>query len=201
MKSDLKSGEFLHLLREIQAGSEPIDSLLMHPEFKRKTMLICQKFQMKAEYSAEDLYQDVCLKVFNHQDTLRNPDNIPGKKAFFSWLSAVARNAFYNEIRKTKLLINTLSVEEIDIADPGIKLDGQVLLSEFEEFIKALPEGHQRAVKLWLTECSYREIGKILNDEGIKNTHVTVRTWIKDALSGFVNRSSPVERKSSRKRA
>ncbi|CAM2066523.1 RNA polymerase sigma factor [Sulfidibacter corallicola] len=58
------------------------------------------RYRMNSRHDAEDLFQDVCLKVFNKLDTLKDPN------AFRSWLFAIAANAVRSFFRGRKKVVS-----------------------------------------------------------------------------------------------
>lgn len=92
------------------------------------------------QQAAEDLLQDVYLKIHTHVDTLRDSERLQ------SWVYRIARNVIYDYYRSQK------AVEEIpeDIAAPeDIDLSDDVAARlGVREMINALPEEYREALIL-----------------------------------------------------
>lgn len=194
MKTALRAEkEFNETLRSILAGKQGVGSLLEHPEFELIGRRFCSRFKSNGEWDAEDLYQEACLRVLKWSGKL-SPDNIPDEEAFFSWLFKVVQNVYRSKLRKSKAVSHLRKIEaggdsrpaeELIIPDLSINLDNEVLLKEFEMFSRVLPKERLRSLMLWFEDRSYREIAVILNSEGIRCSHTTVRHWVDDAFTSF----------------
>jgi len=88
---------------------------------------------------AEDILQDVFLKVLTKLDSVNNP------KSLRAWVYQIARNAMIDHIRSAK------SFEELPeelAAEDDEKPAAQELMRCFEPMIEALPKGYREAVRL-----------------------------------------------------
>lgn len=195
MNLETRSGseeEFLHLLREILAGKGTINALLAHPSFMRRGERICQHIKKDRE-AGRELFQEACLRilVLKHRQSILSKFDIPDENAFFAWFYVLARNIDRNNYRRdhrgeTHISIHDLKLEGTNLTSQGLDLEVKSLLGEFLEYIKSLPEEKAQAVNLWLSDYSTREIAEILNNSGIKCSHVTVHVWVKTALKTFL---------------
>ncbi len=187
----------------------PIGSLLGNAQFRRRLLTFCRSrdFSMfSGSYSAEDLYQDTCLKVFKCRSDLVAAGNILGEHDFWGWLFIVTRNQYYNRVRQFKKGENNgwfrceKSVEDLDKASTEYDYEGQHLLSRFRDFIKGYSDRRQRAITLWLQGYSSREIVAKLESE-VRCSHVTVWHWIKIAVDDFRRTLEAYETEPARSRA
>jgi len=108
--------------------------------------------------SAEDILQEVFLKIHSGLANLENPS---GLKA---WLYAVARNATIDHIRKRR---NDLSLEELPEESTADSSDPAPSADEFEPCLRALaerlPELYREPILLSEFEgTTHKEAGKIL---------------------------------------
>jgi DNA-directed RNA polymerase specialized sigma24 family protein len=196
MKTATESEEdFSHLLREIQAGREPVSAIIGHPEFILRARSICYQYQFKdwrGVYGPEDLCQDACMKMLRYNATILDSNNISGEEEFFKWFYVVARAAFltaYRRLMRFKLTrsVTLIPIEESPpIKDPGADSEGKCFLSEFLKFTaEKLPAERRHAVELWLQGYSSRETAAILNDAGIMCSHTTTQNWVSASLRTF----------------
>ncbi|MGZ8842592.1 MAG: RNA polymerase sigma factor [Pyrinomonadaceae bacterium] len=174
--------DFELTLRECRSGRKPIDSLLVHPAFVKRTRRICL-LHAQNEYDAEELYQDVSLKVCQ---SLRRTAGFPDERSFFSWLRVIARNVFFDRFRMRDRR-EEVSIDDLDIPDPGIDLERDYYWRELREKVRSCiasqPVERRLATELYiLTGYSARETAEILNRQGIKCSHATVTNWVRDAL-------------------
>ena len=126
----------------------------------RKVFNVAYKFVGKHD-EAEDLTQDIFLKIFKSLDTFDRRAN------FQTWLISVSRNLcidHYRSIRKERQTI----AREVDTADlqppsrertPYALAEHQDLRAQLKQALEALPETLRTAVVLRdLQELSYQEI-------------------------------------------
>jgi RNA polymerase sigma factor (sigma-70 family) len=181
--------KFYWLLMEVLAGRRPIEEIFEHDVFRSRGKRICQAVARVGSYEWEDVFQDVCLKVWRSGDTLC-PDNIPNEAAFFSWLFVVARNCRFDKFRgKGKLRggeesLSDISTEELRLVemDTGSSPEEEC---RRQEFLESLPENRRRALILWYEGYSCEKIAEILTREGIPCSNVTARKWGRDALQAY----------------
>jgi len=193
--ADEPEGEyaFYHLLCDYFAGLVLIDAVLAHAEFQRRLKRYSFIHARKKE-DADDLCQEASLRVFLYQHTL-SPENTPNERAFFGWLFVLTRNAFLSGLRSRGVPIDDQLIEDIQVADGGPSPEDECYRREFVEFSKSLPDSHRLAVEYFLESYSFREIMRLLNAAGIRCSHVTVRTWVRDAQSAFETRKQSSVRK------
>src|SRR6185312_1456734 len=153
-------------------------------QFQKRLKNFCRNHDFSyfaGSYSAEDLYQDTCLKVFKYRSTLVAPGNILGERDFWRWLFIVTRNQYYNRVRQLNRPQKSgwsrcdKSVEELDAPAAEVDYDKQHFLHRFLDFIRGYPKQRQHAIRMWLEGHSYREIAAKL-DSNERRSHVTVRS-------------------------
>jgi RNA polymerase sigma-70 factor (ECF subfamily) len=92
-------------------------------------------------HSAEDILQDVFLKIHTHIDTLRTPDRLT------SWIYQITRNAiadYYRAQRPTAELAETLPVADEAVDDDVVR----ELSPCVSAMVAALPEVYREALRL-----------------------------------------------------
>jgi len=175
-------------------GLGSIDSLYQYPKFRTKLRGYCYSFSFKAfngTCDPEDLYQDVCVKVWKRRSELLKPGNIMNEEEFFGWLFILTRNHYFSRLRQLKTLRkygfvrDDTPVEEIDVAAPDDGSEGSYFLRRFLGFIEQYTDARQLALKLWLEGYSYREIEEKLRGTSSCYSHVTVRNWVTASLDAF----------------
>lgn len=118
-----------------------------------------------------DLAQEVWLRVYRNIKKLQEPEKFRG------WLSRIATNLFYDELRKRKRVGNAISLDaplhagdgneidwELPSNDPGPveNLSTQEFYEHLRAAIKDLPEGFRATIVLREIEgLSYEEIAEI----------------------------------------
>ena len=130
------------------------------------------------DQSAEDVLQDVFLKIHTHIDALKDRDKLPG------WVYSIARNAitdYYRHQQKT-----TIEFPEIPYV-PHDPMDD--VINELAPCIKAmvdtLPENYRQALILTEYEgLSQKELGERLgiSFSGAKSRVQRAREKLKDML-------------------
>lgn len=201
----LPDGGFESLLQKVLDNRDLMDELLRHSEFLKRGHRICRWYVRGTKQDSWELFSNAYLRALAKKDKLR-ADNTPNASAFFGWFSQLTFNMLCDQRRKDnrelkRLLSISPSDEDasdadpgVDPADPGIDLDGERLIEEFMEFTSTLPAKRRRAVILRLENYpdkgySYEEIAERLNGEGIKCTHVTVRSWVRASMKAFFDGS------------
>ena len=122
------------------------------------------------ETEAEDLAQDVFIKVFE------NISSFKGESKFSTWLYRIATTTALDHLRSKKRkkrfgFIFSLGDSEQNETDripdfhhPGVKLDNKERAAVLFKAIKRLPENQKLAFTLHKLEgMSYREISQVLN--------------------------------------
>jgi RNA polymerase sigma-70 factor (ECF subfamily) len=92
-------------------------------------------------HSAEDILQDVFLKIHTHIDTLRTQDRLA------SWIYQIARNAivnYYRAQRPTAELAETIPVAEELVDDDAVRELSPCVAAMVEE----LPDTYREALRL-----------------------------------------------------
>ena len=128
--------------------------------YRRKVFNIAYKFVGRHE-QAEDLRQDIFLKIFKSLDTFDRRAN------FSTWLVSVSRNLcidHYRSVRKERATIDR-AVDASELApasnDPGpmAALEQRDRLTLLRDALAALPDPLRQAVLMRdIHELSYREI-------------------------------------------
>jgi RNA polymerase sigma factor (sigma-70 family) len=177
--------EFCRLLREIQEGCKPVDALFEHPALNYRGLKICCGLTHNRE-DADDLFQDVCLKVSRKILDKFVPDYTRDYGNFFAWFRKIAQRTFYDKLPKPGTCFNDERVEDLqDLEDQGANTEFQFLCDELEGHINNLPYKQQLATTRFLEGYSLREIQRELNSRGITCSHVAVGNWVRDGLKPF----------------
>ena len=122
------------------------------------------------ETEAEDLAQDVFIKVFEKIDTFK------GDAKFSTWLYRIATTTALDHLRSKKRkkrfgflqsISGGASEEKEQIPDfhhPGVSLDNKERAAALFKAIEALPENQKAAYTLHKLEgLSYRDVSEVLN--------------------------------------
>ena len=135
------------------------------PSIRRKVFNVAYKFVGRHD-EAEDLTQDIFLKVFKSLDTFDRRAN------FQTWLISVSRNLcidHYRSVRKERETIDR-DVDSAEVAPPSIGIPSQLAALEQRDRVEllrqamaALPATLRTAVLMRdIQECSYHEIARAL---------------------------------------
>ena len=183
-----KHGDFCRLLREVQAGRESCDALLVDPLFKERLRLMISAHRQKPE-DAEEMANDIRTKVWRYLPGFE-PDYTCDYGNFFAWLRTIIRNTFLDTLSKSEVEYDKERAEDLDSKDPRIDIEGQLLykerVKELESCISALPE-RERLATTWhiLEGLPSRITAERLTQKGYPCTHVTVLKWVRDGLKPF----------------
>lgn len=194
--SKTKEEDFGKTIQSLVFLGGSIRDVLEHPKFLQKLRRFVERRNFtifRSERSAEDLFQDICLKLLNqeYEGKLRIPGNVQSVDQFFGWLFFVVRNHHVDTIRqksaqKREAFRSYKCLDDFDF--PALEFDQnqEEILNEFPEFIKSYPREWQLAVRLWLKGRSYRRIIKVLVRLGFpKVSPPTIGHWITKVLDGY----------------
>lgn len=179
-----ESKDFSTLLRRGRKSRKLIDELLGSPLFKRRLKALCRLLTGN-EWDAEDLYNEVCLKLCTVLPKFKPKYKRPYGN-FFNWLGTVTRNTFFDSRRGLRFQFTIVSIDNWD-ADSEFDLEDRYELNDrkrrLREGIARLPEKKQIAMRLYIREgYSSRETANILAARGIKITHATVALWVRQLI-------------------
>jgi RNA polymerase sigma-70 factor (ECF subfamily) len=152
------------LIQRCLAGDQLAwEAIVRH--YRRKVFNVAYKFVGRHD-EAEDLTQDIFLKVFKSLDTFDRRAN------FQTWLISVSRNLcidHYRSVRKERETIDR-DVDSAEVAPPSIGIPSQLAALEQRDRVEllrqamaALPATLRTAVLMRdIQECSYHEIARAL---------------------------------------
>lgn len=116
---------------------------------------------VKDTYKAEDIFQEVWIKTFNHLDQYNQ------EKPFSAWLIRIARNTIYDEAKKNKAVL--IPLFDYDGAS-NKRIEDELITREshqnLEKAIETLKEEYQILIVLkYFEDKSYLEMSHELNLE------------------------------------
>jgi len=133
----------------------------------RRVYSICYRFT-SSEAEAQDLTQDVFLRVFKNLKSFRS-----GEGLFVVWLTRLTRNLLIDHYRRTRLDRATESLEEQaavleENTAVAARPEGMVAGREASELLQAAlsklsPDLRETVILRDLEEMEYREIAHVLN--------------------------------------
>lgn len=146
--------------------------------------------------NVSDLTQEALLRVAKNIKSLKNP------KLFKGWLNQIVTNLFYDELRKSRRKLETVSLDEETEDVPPIKLQlldkkckppEKCISSEMEKIIKnailQLPEQFRVAIILReLQRLSYEEIAEATNSGigTVKSRIARARGKLQEDLKAYI---------------
>lgn len=154
-------------------------------------------YLLKSSDNISDLTQEILLKVAKNIQNLKNP------KCFKGWLNQIITNTYYDFIRKTKNVPETISIDytcdpvdfaiKIEIPDKKFKPIEKCITSECEKLIKEairnLPETFRIAIILREFQgLSYEEIAQSTNSSigTVKSRISRAREKLQEALKNYI---------------
>lgn len=177
--------DFCRLLREVLAGSKPVDALFEHPKVKERGLLICLGLT-ENRADADDLFQETCFKVARNIMDRFCPDHTRHYGNFFAWFKTIATHKFIDDLPKSDAqFVDERSDDLFDLKDCRADTEVQLLCREIEEHVNGLSEVVILATRLFLEGDSLREIELKLDGLGLKCSHTTIRKYISEGLKPF----------------
>ena len=136
---------------------------------------------------AEDLMQDVMLKVY------RNMESYNPKYAFSTWVYAIARNHCINELRKHRPDIRPLDAGEnlpspSSSGNPEAGLAGSELNAEIRKILRRMqPDYSQMAYLRFFEGLKCREIARIMDIPAgtVKSRLYQIRKTLQNGLERY----------------
>jgi RNA polymerase sigma-70 factor (ECF subfamily) len=128
------------------------------------------------EASAEDVLQEVFLKIHTRIDTLRDKERLPG------WIYTIARNAIYDYYREQKTAVPDMSPELPEDPFDNVVVE---LAPAIRRMVESLPDEYREALVLTEYEgLSQRELAERLglSYSGAKSRVQRAREKIKQML-------------------
>jgi RNA polymerase sigma-70 factor (ECF subfamily) len=159
----LETDDIDALIRRCLAGDQLAWEAIVR-QYRRKVFNVAYKFVGKHD-EAEDLTQDIFLKIFKSLDTFDRRAN------FQTWLISVSRNLcidHYRSVRKERETIDRdVDTSELSAASPGqsqiAALEQRDRVELLREALASLPKTLRTAVLMRdLQELSYHEIASEL---------------------------------------
>lgn len=140
-------------------------------------------FLTKNPHDAEDLFQELCFKIFKHKDAFSRGTNFP------AWSNTLLRNLFINGYRRKKSFINK-SKEFIKIDYWGVSSCENVGLQnleyqDVEDALNNLGDKYKTPLMMFHHGYIYEEISELLNIPlgTIKNRIFLARKKLKNKIS------------------
>ena len=162
----MEKKQIADLVRKAQAGDGGAMNELLKAAYKN-VLFQCQRI-MKHPEDAEDMAQEVLIKIYETLDTLREPEH------FISWANTIATRRCLNERRRSPKDLQFLEdedgnsvlddLEELDQQSmPEAALDNEETRRMVRELIDKLPESQRVAVMShYNAEMSVKEIAELL---------------------------------------
>lgn len=128
---------------------------------------------------AADVTQTTFLKAFENLDRY-NP-----QYKFFSWIYRIAVNESINQLHRRKRTEELGDNQGATEAGPDAAVAAEMLSEEIQEVLLDLSEDHRAVIVLrHFTECSYREIGEVLQipEKTVKSRLFSARQVMREQL-------------------
>lgn len=173
----LSDAELLALLEQDSVGAFET----LYARYKKKLQIFCV-FLLKSKTIAQDVVQDVFIKVWTARKTLN------AQQSFSNYIYTLAKNASLNELRSARrkesaneiLMLQKEASESDNVESKLITKEYQRLL---EAAIEQLPEQKRKIYRMSRNEgLSHKEIAEIMHI----SPH-TVQSHISDSLRSISN--------------
>jgi RNA polymerase sigma-70 factor (ECF subfamily) len=149
-KANMDDDEMITIIEEFKNGSSEAFSLLYH-QYHKRVYRFCLRM-LGNEESAEDAFQEVFIKVYEHKKDLRG-------KNFAAWLFTIARHTCLNILRSKKEFD---SFDELFHGKTEANTKDIGLQECIQKALVTLPVSLREALILREYEdCSYKEIAEI----------------------------------------
>lgn len=185
-------------LEELVVLSQQDDFIALEELIRREQKNVYAAFSYLSpkKENVSDLTQEALLRVAKNIHNLKNP------KLFKGWLNQIITNLFYDELRKSRRNVDTVSLDDETEDTPSIKLQlldkkckppEKCISSELEKIIKnailQLPEQFRVAIILReLQGLSYEEIADATNSSigTVKSRIARARGKLQEDLKAYI---------------
>jgi RNA polymerase sigma factor (sigma-70 family) len=157
LEQDLTSLDTAQLVHRAAAGDLRAWEALVD-QFGRLIWAVTGRFKL-VDSDAADIAQTTWLRLFEHIDSLRNPDRVA------SWLAATARNECLRHVAAHKNIVLGHDEEDLtSIVASGPEIDEHLLAAERAQVVRKaltrLPRRHQRLLEMLMADppASYADI-------------------------------------------
>ncbi|MCI4670223.1 MAG: sigma-70 family RNA polymerase sigma factor [Bacteroidia bacterium] len=146
----------------------------LYEAYKDKVFRLCLGF-LANEAQADDLFQDIMLKIWNKLDSFREESQIG------TWVYRIATNTALQSIHKQKKAKETSAPLPAEMAEiPQTSVDeGDPRLTMLKKQMATLKEIDRLILSLLLEGCSYQEIAEItglsMSNVGVKIKRIKER--------------------------
>src|SRR5688572_28084094 len=155
---------FRELLQEILTEQEPVERLLEHPLFKRRLALISRTLTQGDTQEADELYEEVQIKVWRKVLVRFKPDYDKPYGKFFAWVRKIAQRTRCDHFRRNALPLHDARPEDLlELKDPNVNVELEFEQSDIAARLRKHTselsvERDRKATELYLQGFSYREI-------------------------------------------
>ena len=114
---------------------------------------------------AQELVNDAFMKIFNHIDGFKGPEEEEGfAKSFKGWIAKVASRTAIDHLRKQKINFETSEIEQARSFVSIDPLTSNMEVAGIMSLLNQLPHSHKLVFNLYEVEgYSHDEISKMLN--------------------------------------
>ena len=122
-------------------------------------MFIIAKRYVKDSFTAEDLMQDVFIKVF------KNIQNFKGEVTIGAWIKKIMINQCLDYLKKKRIELVSIEEKELNVADEDDwTVKEEVNVQTITMAINSLPEKYKVVLNLYLIEgYDHQEIAQVLD--------------------------------------
>lgn len=188
----------IELMLEFAQGSIPAFEQILK-KYKKIVINVAYRF-IQDRYEAEDIAQEVLLKVYNSAEKYKP------KAKFSTWIYKITANTCLNKLR-SKNNFQIISLEKSASLDdtktrsdnhysrythPSIELEKEELKQMVKSAIQTLPANQRMAVILQKYEgLSYKEISKIMgcSTQAVDSLLQRAKQNLKKALTPYFNKT------------
>ncbi len=133
-----------------------------------KVMRLCLGYVAGDQDVAEDLTQEIFIKIWENLESFRNESSIS------TWIYRISVNTCLSKLRTRKKSSRTIAIAEVpEIVEEHLEADRENQLTQLYECIQKLSETNRAIILLVLEGLPQNEISEII---GIK--HDAIRTRI-----------------------
>ncbi|MBO4654330.1 MAG: RNA polymerase sigma factor [Bacteroidales bacterium] len=172
--------------RDIVAGckaDKPQSQELLYHQYSRLVMGIALRYTQN-ETDAEDIVQEVFIKIFTNINSLRDPDSL------MAWIKTISTKTCLDFLKAKNKGLVTTSLDEIthEINDEKNALYDGIPTEKLLEFIQSLPDGYRTVFNLCAIDgYSYEEVAAMLgcSTSNVRSQYFRAKKQLKEKIENY----------------
>lgn len=172
--------------RDIVAGckaDKPQSQRQLYEKYCRLVMGIALRYTQNIT-DAEDIVQDVFVKIFMNINTLRSENTLT------TWIKTIATHTCIDSLKAKGKRFSTTSIDDIsdEITDDSNKIYDGIPTEQLLKFIQELPDGYRTVFNLYAIDgYKYEEVAQMLgcSESNVRSQYLRARNLLRKKIESY----------------